>query len=247
MSAEKQLKPSQFFLDARWTSLHSSTQSESINSLDQTTRPPHGSVNQGDGAPGELALAEETLAEETLAEGSLGPDDFQRIGVQPAETRLAVIRRAASRTSKSLASRHLDEPSPSTERQLMRVALSTYRLLDPRQRNDRHSRAHIGRIRPGELNHVSRMLFARCETVDISPSAVLAAKAVEPSVQPDPIEALPRIKTVPGGRARVKRQAVAGRLRGFLSHPAVVIAITCALLVAAVWVWHWGQQVKSLP
>ena len=126
----------------------------------------------------------------------------------------------------------------------MRVALSTYRLLDPRQRNDRHSRAHIGRIRPGELYHVSRMLFARCETVDILP---LAAKAAESSVQPGPVEALPRIKTVSRGRASVKRKAVAGQLRGFLSHPAVVIAIIGALLMAAVWVCHWGQEIKSLP
>ena len=93
--------------------------------------------------------------------GALGPADFQRIGLQPRETRLAVIRRAASRTAKSLARRQLDSPNPLTERQLSAIAVSTYRVLDPRQRDDRQSRAHVGRIRPGALLHAARTSFAK--------------------------------------------------------------------------------------
>ncbi len=91
---------------------------------------------------------------------TLGPDDFQRIGIQPKETRLAVIRRAASRAAESLAKRQLHAPNTLTEQQLSRIAVSTYRLLDPRQRTDQHSRAHVGRIRPATLYRAGRAEFA---------------------------------------------------------------------------------------
>ncbi|KAA5544540.1 hypothetical protein FYK55_09465 [Roseiconus nitratireducens] len=93
-------------------------------------------------------------------DGTLGPADFQRIGISPRETRSAVIRRAAARTSQSLASKQLRCPSVATEEQLFRVALSTYRLLDPRQRGNDHARAHLGRIRQGDLMSAERAAFA---------------------------------------------------------------------------------------
>lgn len=113
-------------------------------------------------------LAVESVSEtESLSETTesafvalLLAEDFQRIGIQPRETRSAVIRRAASRTSKSLARRQLSAPSRATEEQLSQVATSTYRLLDPRQRIGDHDRAHVGRIRPGTLLNIERYGFA---------------------------------------------------------------------------------------
>lgn len=109
---------------------------------------PDNALNAGEG----IECADEMVA--------LVPEDFQRIGLNPSETRSAVIRRAASRTSKSLATRQLSDPNRATEEQLSRIALSTYRLLDPRQRDDDHSRAHVGRIRPAALLSIERIGFS---------------------------------------------------------------------------------------
>lgn len=100
------------------------------------------------------------MSENVADSGALGPADFSRIGVGPRETRLGVIRSAAARASSSLASQQLDDPNPLTEQQLSQIAVSTYRLLDPRQRDDYRSRADIGRIRPGVLYQVGRTRFA---------------------------------------------------------------------------------------
>ena len=88
----------------------------------------------------------------------LGPDDFQRIGLQPSETRLPIIRRAALRTARSLAARQLTSPSRATEEQLHRVILSTYRVLDPRQRQRPRERAHVGRVVPAALLFAGKMV-----------------------------------------------------------------------------------------
>ncbi|MEM9828214.1 MAG: hypothetical protein AAF958_16605, partial [Planctomycetota bacterium] len=75
-------------------------------------------------------------------------DDFRRLGVRAEEWRPAVIRRAASRSSKTLAARLLNASHEPTAVQLCRVSLSAYHLLDPRRRESSHIRAHIGRILP---------------------------------------------------------------------------------------------------
>ncbi|MDG2221619.1 MAG: hypothetical protein P8L85_09575 [Rubripirellula sp.] len=86
-----------------------------------------------------------TASEPTL---TISPDDFRRLGVRPDETRIAVIRLAATRSSKPLAAQHLRRADTKIELQLSQVATSAYRLMDPRQRADDGSRSRVGRILP---------------------------------------------------------------------------------------------------
>lgn len=170
---------------------------------------------------------------------TLGPADFQRIGIQPKETRLDVIRRAASRAAKSLARRQLDAPNPITEEQLSRIAVSTYRLLDPRQREDRQSRAHVGRIRPHALYRAGRTEFAdgriliqSCESSDRSVSThhvndVICVDDVFPLVNP-PSRPLHRV-------------------RSLASHPGMILVMIMLLLLTAAAIWYWGQTLHSWP
>ena len=86
-------------------------------------------------------------------------EDFRRLGVRPYECRLTVIRRAAARSSKALAEKQLSAPSEQVGLQLSRVATSTYRLLDPRQRPDPTQRAFVGRILPNTLSWAGQTSF----------------------------------------------------------------------------------------
>lgn len=98
---------------------------------------------------------------EVLLTTDLTVADFERLGVHPCETRHVVIRRAALRSTQRIAKRLLNQPgSPAGTKKLTKIALSTYRLLDPRQRPDASQRAHIGRIRPNQLQMASRTEFA---------------------------------------------------------------------------------------
>lgn len=177
---------------------------------------------------------------------TLGPDDFQRIGLQPRETRLDVIRRAASKATKSLATRQLSSPNALTEQQLSRIALSTYRLLDPRQRSDRQSRAHVGRIRPGALYRAGRTEFAdgkiliqSCEPSESSVpthhingmhAPVLATAGVNICSTPPPVN-----RPV-GVVARLRRQA---------TRPGLILAMIAVLLLTAGGIWNWGQSLQT--
>lgn len=188
------------------------------------------------------------FALEQREELTLGPDDFQRIGLSPRETRLAVIRRAAIRASKSLASRQLSQPNPLTEQQLSRVALSTYRLLDPRQRGDRHSRAHVGRIRPGALHHAGHTEFADQDKLYVGTLKLdeLAAVGIA-SNSPPVCVSTARGKLLPDRLNRgVVRTTPLAKVRGVVNRPAWIICMMVALLLAAVAVWQWGQHSQSL-
>lgn len=81
----------------------------------------------------------------------ISPDDFRRLGVRLDETRIAVIRLAATRSSQPLAAQHLRTADTRVELQLCQIATSAYRLMDPRQRADDGSRSRIGRILPAAL------------------------------------------------------------------------------------------------
>ncbi|QEG02515.1 hypothetical protein Mal15_66360 [Stieleria maiorica] len=150
---------------------------------------------------------------------TLGPDDFQRIGIQPKETRLAVIRRAASRAAESLAKRQLHAPNALTEQQLSRIAVSTYRLLDPRQRTDQHSRAHVGRIRPAALYRAGRAEFAdgriliqsceSCETSVATHHIDEVCNRRPHAITPPPLEC-----PLPSAKQSLTRQPVEGNLVG---------------------------------
>ena len=119
----------------------------------------------------------------------LSVEDFRRLGVRPNEVRLSVIREAAFRNARPLASELLTIPSNSSSShpsssdlsssdpssggqsssddsctiqswlQLSRVATSTYRLLNPRLRSNHHQRAYVGRILPLALNAAGTTRF----------------------------------------------------------------------------------------
>ncbi|MEL6108574.1 MAG: hypothetical protein AAFU85_21420, partial [Planctomycetota bacterium] len=165
-------------------------------------------------------------AEMTVA---LGPDDFQRIGLQPLETRLTVIRRAATRTSKSLASRQLSEPSLVTEHQLSRVALSTYRVLDPRQRVDAKQRAHVGRIRPGTLLMAEQAAFADGRILTLSSCCEDDLGLPAGSLDPDGSNA-----TASRAEALEHNSGAIAGLRSHLRRPQWIVAMIVTLLCAAV-------------
>lgn len=64
------------------------------------------------------------------------PDDFVRLGIGVREARVGVIRRAAGDATAAVA---LDEPTEARadfDTRIARIAASTYRLLDPRRRNE---------------------------------------------------------------------------------------------------------------
>ena len=71
--------------------------------------------------------------------------DFARLGIPVTEWRPEVIRKAATKHTEKLARKLAHGGGDSAARQLTRVSLSTYRLLDPRRRTDDRSRALIGR------------------------------------------------------------------------------------------------------
>ena len=87
-------------------------------------------------------------------------DDFRRLGVQPQECRLTVIRRAAARQAKAFADKQLTAPTDRADKELTQVATSAYRLMDPRMRVNSHQRAFVGRILPNALTWASRTQFA---------------------------------------------------------------------------------------
>lgn len=76
--------------------------------------------------------------------------DYRRLGVGMDECRLFVIRDAATRRCSPFAANALSELSLGADQQLCTVAMSAYRLLDPRRREDAIQRAHIGRVVPLE-------------------------------------------------------------------------------------------------
>lgn len=119
------------------------------------------------------------VSDATLEPGalpSLTQADFQRLGVQPQETRHMVIRRAAVRTTEPVARRFLNQPSAQVARQLTQIATSTYRLLDPRQRTVEAERVHIGRIRPTLLQWAGRTEFARTTDDQLFPTRIAKRK-----------------------------------------------------------------------
>ena len=187
---------------------------------------------------------------------SLGPVDFQRLGVPQTETRLAVIRHAAVRAAKSLASKQLSDPSTLTEQQLYQVAVSTYRLLDPRQRADKHSRAHVGRIRPGALYHAGRAEFADHRSLLIDRSKVSKARAANspPSDEAPPEspgDADPQlnfelpVQTFIG--APIEKEAASKETvwKKWVHHPAVLFTMIVLLLSAAGGLLIWGRNLDS--
>lgn len=78
-------------------------------------------------------------------------DDFRRLGIRLREARMPVIRSAAMRSSSALADQQLASPADHLQLQLSRVAISTYRILNPRLRSDFLQRISLGRVSPEAL------------------------------------------------------------------------------------------------
>ena len=117
--------------------------------------------------------------------------DFARLGIPVTEWRPEVIRKAATKHTGKLAHKLAHGGGDSAARQLTRVSLSTYRLLDPRRRADDRSRALIGRSldeRRGGHDAValgrpssSDRAFAEAETfVDEPDTFVMSETAADP-------------------------------------------------------------------
>ncbi|MEO1617476.1 MAG: hypothetical protein AAFV88_16610 [Planctomycetota bacterium] len=177
----------------------------------------------------------------------LTTDDFQRIGLAPRETRLPVIRAAAMRASRTLAERQLDTPNELTERQLFQVALSTYRLLDPRQRGDNYSRAHVGRIRPGALYQAARVEFVADLVTGGNEADRKAAGGDATAGVGVPMSdgqdqcAYDEVTLGPADLPQIKPQLVR-QIRHRANHPAVVEAMMIALLSTAAGLLWWGKS-----
>ena len=129
-----------------------------VSNMDRAARQP----NADSDAARQRASAdrERSDAGDTGLVSTLTLEDFRRLGVRPDEARLTVIRQAAVRTSKSLARRQLKMPSEKTELQLSQVAISAYRLMDPRNRVDATARIHVGRILPNALRWAAQASFS---------------------------------------------------------------------------------------
>ena len=93
---------------------------------------------------------------------ALAEEDFRRLGLPDHECRLEVIRHAALQRSVGLAQRQLRSPSRRDRDRLSQLAMSTYRVLDPRQRENISHRVHIGRILVPEQLDTDITRFARC-------------------------------------------------------------------------------------
>ena len=103
--------------------------------------------------------------------GTLQEADFHRLGLRRQEYRLEVIRRAATGRATALIQKQRQTPSLRDQEQLSRLATSTYRLLDPRQRDQVSQRVHIGRVlRPEQLDEQMPRFAPQREVAETSNS-----------------------------------------------------------------------------
>jgi len=75
--------------------------------------------------------------------------DFALLGLKNRESRVEVIRNAASKTAEKIQA--LPENTTSKDRMLSDLAVSTYRLLDPRKRNRSFERIQLCVYGEGDL------------------------------------------------------------------------------------------------
>ncbi len=183
---------------------------------------------------------------------NLDLEDFRRLGVRPHECRLTVIRNAAARSAKTLAERQLAAPSEQVALQLSRVATSTYRLLDPRQRHDTFQRAHVGRILPNTLagaantnfhNGSSRQGESDVPNVPNRSDDVQLVELIQ--IDTSPVSSGPSwtatlddedlLNTTPWSR-QLKR------FRRQLHHPVTVLTLTAAVVAVTFALVKWNQD-----
>ncbi|MEM6691561.1 MAG: hypothetical protein AAF664_19185 [Planctomycetota bacterium] len=131
-------------------------------------------------------------------------EDFRRLGLRTGEFRLAVIRRAVSQQGAGcLQQCGIDGANHEIELQIVRLAVSGYRVMDPRRRPDGQERAMLGRIQPGALRSASPVAFCSHPEIDDS----------------DELETPSRVEAVDQGNA--SKDALGRRLSGMLPGPNV--------------------------
>ena len=136
--------------------------------------------------------------------------------------------------------------------------------MDPRQRGDRHSRAHVGRIRPGALQRAGHTEFPRdgdllgaagSSASDVCPSEYDAGELDEEKIYVGSLdlqEFLPessRGLAVQAWRELLQEDAASSwlnRLRRWINRPALIFAMIAILLISAAVTWQWGQRWQSL-
>ena len=193
---------------------------------------------------------------EPADEPSLSADDFRRLGVQPHESRQTVIRQAASRTTKTLARRQLVSPSTRTESQLIKVATSTYRLLDPRNRGDASQRAHVGRIMPNALNWAGQTEFssgASGEDVSDEPheqsltASGVHGISIQPHAPPTGLDLnVPWSGSLDESDLLRRRWFRIRWMRKQLHQPLVLIMLIALLVATSVWVWNLNLKSQGV-
>ena len=184
---------------------------------------------------------------------TLVADDFRRLGLPYNETRLTVIRQAATASAKKLAVEHIKHPSSFTESQLTQIATSTYRLMDPRQREEVKDRVYVGRILPGALRWAGRTSFLPGNHAVSQVDGLYE----DDGVDRPPVWQMQSLVDVPetGMQLNVPWQTTLNaddllspgmrrriRLRQVLHRPAVLVALMFALVLATVQGWLWLVQ-----
>lgn len=197
---------------------------------------------------GKSRSAASSLGEPSLL-SALSDRDFRRLGVSLNETRRTVIRRAADRSSRTLARRQLVNPSDKTATQLSQVATSAYRLLDPRQRESSKDRVYVGRIMPNALMWAGRTSFA--DGVGDRSAAEPNNDYVDDREYEEVIRVESLLETPATGMdldAAWTRSLDSSDLirpsarwvrwfRQQLHRPAVLLGLTALLLITTVWSW----------
>lgn len=135
-------------------------------------------------------------------------EDFRRLGLRTGEFRLAVIRRAVTQHGASWAEVHGDQDANrEAELQIVQVATSGYRLMDPRRRTDGQERAILGRIQPGALRSASPVAFcsdaADIGLGDFEAAAEVTDSSFELNADNDPRQSLSDSDARPGVKNRI--------------------------------------------
>ncbi len=175
-------------------------------------------------------------------------DDYRRLGVRRFECRQIVIRDAASHRAAALASQVLgDGIRPEAASELSALAISAYRLLDPRRRRDHLQRAQVGRIQSDDEDTID---FAERPRATFPPIVSIAAatqryRLAESSGSfvatpgPPPVASLPDHPLTPTQRPPVRRSSDPNPIhRTFVNRYGV--SFTAACVVLCLWFFRPG-------
>jgi hypothetical protein len=112
------------------------------------------------------------MTQETSANKNQAPSkaDFAFLGLRFSEARTAVIRKAAKRRARKMKQEPTSESSFEQAADVAKVALATYRLLDPRGRRKFWERLHLSVGTAFEDESCERRSVSRLQLPDLSTS-----------------------------------------------------------------------------